>query len=531
MKDVIWPSWPAATVPLASPGLLVADRYQLRSQVGVGAMGAVWLAQDQRLNRSVALKQVVLAAGLDHRQATEARQRILREGRIAARLQHPHAVSIYDVTMHDGEPWLVMEYVPSRSLANVLTDEGLLSDTQAARIGMQLADALNAAHQAGIVHRDVKPGNVLITDDGTAKLVDFGIARAAGDITVTQTGVLTGTPDYFAPEVARGAQPTPEADIFALGATLYICVEGQPPFGVSTNPMTHLLMIADGAVRPPRQAGRLAPVLERLLAADPTERPSASASGALLRAVAHAAPTDSAQPGPVPVPRPETGGTGEPEPRTTHIPPPRSAPDGWLPPGSALPPGRALPPTPRELAAAAIGSSTGRAAQRQRALERRRRLTAVGLVAAAGLLLVGISTGLSHRTDGNRTDGNRPATSGQLAAAAGGSSAAPARTASDGELAEAVRGYFALLPGEPADAWRRLTARAQSQLGGVGAYRDYWDDIASLRLISTSTSTAEQAVRAQLRLQTDDGQSRTATQRLTLVPGPDGSWLIDAVGG
>ncbi|HEY2204275.1 MAG TPA: serine/threonine-protein kinase, partial [Pseudonocardia sp.] len=192
MKDLDWPSWPTATVPLAHPGLLVADRYQLRSQIGVGAMGAVWLALDQRLNRLVALKQVVLEPGLDPRQAAEARQRILREGRIAARLQNQHAVAIYDVTMHDGEPWLVMEYVPSRSLAAVLTEDGLLTDKRAARIGMQLADALDAAHRAGIVHRDVKPGNVLIGQDGAAKLVDFGIARASGDITVTQTGVLTG---------------------------------------------------------------------------------------------------------------------------------------------------------------------------------------------------------------------------------------------------------------------------------------------------------------------------------------------------
>ncbi len=528
MKDVVWPSWPLSTVPLATPGLLVADRYQLRTQVGVGAMGAVWLAQDQRLNRSVALKQVVLAAGLDHRQATEARQRILREGRIAARLQHPHAVSIYDVTMHEGEPWLVMEYVPSRSLATVLTDEGLLSDREAARIGMQLADALSAAHQAGIVHRDVKPGNVLITEDRTAKLVDFGIARAAGDITVTQTGVLTGTPDYFAPEIARGAQPTPEADIFALGATLYICVEGQPPFGTSKNPMTHLLTIADGAVRPPRQAGRLAPVLDRLLAVDPATRPSASVSGALLRGVAQASPTGGPGPvpGPIPGPRPASSGSADPEPRTTHIPPPRSAPDSWLPPG------RALPPTPRELAAAATGSTTGRAAQRQRAIERRRRLTAMALVAVAGLVLIGVSAGLSDRTGGDRTGGDRSAASAQLSGAPGEVVAgAQGRTASDAELAETVRGYFASLPGEPADAWARLTDRARVQLGGAGTYDDYWADVAALRLISTSTSAAEQVVRAQLRLETDDGQSRTTTQRLAVVPGPDGGWLIDAIGG
>jgi eukaryotic-like serine/threonine-protein kinase len=282
VSEVSWPYWPSATVALAHPGLLIAQRYRLIEQVGVGAMGAVWLGTDLRLNRKVALKQVVLEPGLDPRRATEARQRILREGRISARLKHPHAVAIYDVSMQEGEPWLVMEYLRARSLANVLTMEGLLSDKAAARVGVQLADALDAAHHAGIVHRDVKPGNVLICDNGTVKLSDFGIARAAGDITVTQTGVLTGTPDYFAPEVARGEAPTPEADMFSLGATLYISVEGEPPFGVQNNALTKMHMVAAGKIRPPQRAGHLTGVLTRLLDSDPARRPSASEARTML---------------------------------------------------------------------------------------------------------------------------------------------------------------------------------------------------------------------------------------------------------
>jgi serine/threonine protein kinase len=522
MKDVDWPMWPTATVPLANPGLLVGERYELRSQIGVGAMGAVWLAQDQRLNRAVALKQVVLEPGLDHRQATEARQRILREGRIAARLQHPHAVSIYDVAVHEGEPWLVMEYMPSRSLAAVLTEDGLLCDWEAARVGLHLADALDAAHEAGIVHRDVKPGNVLIGQNGTAKLVDFGIARASGDVTVTQTGVLTGTPDYFAPEVARGAKPTPEADIFALGATLYICVEGQPPFGTNTNALTQLQVVADGAIRAPRQAGRLTPVLRRLLAAEPGDRPSAREAAELLRAVAFDTGPEAGPRGrSVSDPARRTGPDPISDPRTTKIPPPRSAPESWMPPG------RALPPTPRELAAkSVIEIPTGRAAHRVQRMDSdlRRRLIVIAVAAVAALaVLILVMQVLNAAGD--------HASAAPARAAGALSPVETTRTATDDELTAAARTYFAMLPQDAPGAWHRLTSRAQIQLGGQNAYTAFWAGVSSLKLISTSTSDADQSVRAQLQLQTTDGQSRTSTQRLVVVPGPDGQWLIDIVGG
>jgi serine/threonine protein kinase len=518
--------WPTASVALANPGLLVGERYELRSQIGVGAMGAVWLAQDQRLDRAVALKQVVLEPGLDHRQATEARQRILREGRIAARLQHPHAVSIYDVAVHEGEPWLVMEYMPSRSLAAVLTEDGLLCDWEAARVGLQLADALDAAHEAGIVHRDVKPGNVLIGQNGTAKLVDFGIARASGDVTVTQTGVLTGTPDYFAPEVARGAKPTPEADIFALGATLYICVEGQPPFGTNTNALTQLQVVADGAIRAPRQAGRLTPVLRRLLALEPADRPTAQEAAELLRAVGYEAGEPAPRRRPVTDPARRTGPDPIADPRTTKIPPPRSAPESWMPSG------RALPPTPRELAAKSVVEiPTGRAAHRVQGrvrvrgmnLDTRRRLIVIAVAAVAALAVLTLvmqiaRAGESHVLQAGAGAGNPPAV---------GSS----RTASDAELTAAARTYFAMLPHDVTDAWQRLTSKAQIQLGGQNAYATFWNGISSLRLISTNTSSADQSVQAQLQLETTDGQPRTSTQKLVVVPGPEGQWLIDTVGG
>ncbi|MBA2323265.1 MAG: protein kinase [Pseudonocardiales bacterium] len=283
------------------------------------------------------------------------------------------------------------------------------------------------------MHRDVKPGNVLVSHDGVAKLVDFGIARASGDITVTQTGVLTGTPDYFAPEVARGGKPTPEADIFALGATLYICVEGQPPFGTNKNVLTQLQVVADGTIRPPRQACQLTSVLLALLAADPGRRPDARRAATLLRAVADGTPsTPAPRPTADPMPAPEA------DPLTTKIPPPRTAPESWLPPG------RALPPTPRELAAISTPIPTGRAAHRLPALDARRRLTVIALIAVAACAVL---TAAMLSMIAGRDHDIVPLT--PIPDAVVGAPA-PARIVPDSELTNAVRSYFALPPRDSA---------------------------------------------------------------------------------
>src|SRR3978361_476491 len=223
------------TRPLTAPGRLVAGRYRLQSQIGGGGMGAGWLARDELLGRQIAIKQVISAPGVTPEQTDQQRQRALREGRIAARLSHPHAISVYDVALEHGQPWLVMEYLPSRSLAEGLTEDGLLRVDQVAQVGAQVADALAATHAAGIGHRDVKPANVLIgrgdNVEGIVKITDFGISHASGDVTLTQTGQITGTPAFLAPEVAQGEEPLPPSDVFSLGATLYTCLEGEPPCG------------------------------------------------------------------------------------------------------------------------------------------------------------------------------------------------------------------------------------------------------------------------------------------------------------
>ncbi|MFC9471464.1 serine/threonine-protein kinase [Nocardia sp. NPDC056952] len=265
---------------------LIAGRYRLTDPIGTGAMGVVWRATDVRLRRTVAVKQVLLAPGLTGTQALEGKLRAMREGRIAARLHHPNAITVFDVAEEDGQPWLVMEYMNAPSLAVKLAGGVTLPPIEVAGIGAQAAAALSAAHDAGIMHRDVKPANLLVGDDGTVKLTDFGISHATGDVTVTATGFLAGTPAYLAPEIARGDNPKPAADVFALGSTLYAASEGAPPFGEGDNPLAVLHAVARGVVPEPKNAGPLAPVLMWLLTASADDRPTMAQARVALEDVA-----------------------------------------------------------------------------------------------------------------------------------------------------------------------------------------------------------------------------------------------------
>ncbi len=273
---------------------LVGGRYRLDRRIGSGAMGVVWQAYDERLRRAVAVKQLRLEPGLDPAEADEARQRAMREGRIAARLHHPNAVSVFDVVDEDDAPWLVMEYVPSRSLAQEMSQRKMLPPEEVGRIGAQVAHALVAAHAAGIVHRDIKPANILLGEDGTVKITDFGISRAQGDVSVTKTGLIAGTPAYLAPEVAYGRNPEAPSDVFSLGSTLYAAVEGMPPFGLSENTLGLLHAVAAGRITPPRRAGILTDALTHLLNADPAARPTAVTAAWWLDTVARGSRPDIA---------------------------------------------------------------------------------------------------------------------------------------------------------------------------------------------------------------------------------------------
>ena len=251
----------------------VAGRYRLRERLGHGAMGVVWHGYDEQLHRAVAIKELVVPQGDDDK-ADRARSRAMREARLAARLEHPNAIRVYDAVEEDGQPWLVMEYMPSRSLAGIIAEQGELPPKEVALIGCQVAHALAAAHRHKILHRDVKPANILVGEQDV-KITDFGISRLTDDGTATLTGTNTvGTPAFFAPEVARGEQAGFPSDVFSLGATLYNAVEGTPPFGKLDNTIQMLHKVASGEYRRPEKAGPLLPVLERMLQYDPDARPT-----------------------------------------------------------------------------------------------------------------------------------------------------------------------------------------------------------------------------------------------------------------
>ena len=260
------------------PDYLLAGRYRLAGKLGGGGMGAVWLATDTLLHRQVAVKQVTSTTELSPAQAVEVRNRAMREGRIAARLSSPHAIAMHDVALVDGEPWLIMEYLSSRSLAQALGSTDSLPPFEVAQIGAQIADALTEAHEAGIVHRDIKPGNILIADRGKdlgiVKISDFGISRAKGDVEASDDSVITGTPAYFAPEVARGQDPTAASDVFSLGATLYTAIEGKPPFDIDHDSIALLHRVAKGQIISPTRSGDLTGPLLHMLEPDPARRPT-----------------------------------------------------------------------------------------------------------------------------------------------------------------------------------------------------------------------------------------------------------------
>ncbi|MFD0905599.1 serine/threonine-protein kinase [Actinomadura sediminis] len=266
-------------------GRLLAGRYRLLSVVGRGGMGTVWRAVDETLDREVAVKEVVLPHGLADDERENRHRRTLREARASARLGHPGVVTVHDVVDEDGRPWIVMELVRGRSLQDIIDADGPLDPGRAAAIGRQVVGALRAAHAIGILHRDVKPANVLVTADDRAVLTDFGIAQVAGDATLTGTGMVMGSPAYMSPERVKGDAALPASDLWALGATLYAACEGKAPHHRS-DAMAVLAAVMTQDAPPPRNAGPLAPVLVGLLERDPAVRTNAQQAEEALAAIA-----------------------------------------------------------------------------------------------------------------------------------------------------------------------------------------------------------------------------------------------------
>ncbi len=260
---------------------LIGNRYRLEQSIGRGGMGTVWRGRDEVLGRDVAVKEVRFPSELGGDEQAELRERTLREARASAKLNHPNVVTTYDVVEEGGRPWIVMELLHSRSLSEVLRDDGPLPPHRVAEIGVGMLGALEASHRLGVIHRDVKPGNVLITDDGRSVLTDFGIATMAGDPSLTSTGVVLGSPAYMSPERARGLRPGAPADLWSLGATLYAAVEGRPPFD-SDNALGTLTSVISDPVEPPAVDGPLREAILGLLAKEPADRLSIDQTRALL---------------------------------------------------------------------------------------------------------------------------------------------------------------------------------------------------------------------------------------------------------
>jgi serine/threonine protein kinase len=286
---------------------VVAGRYALDGVLGRGGMGTVWLATDRVLARQVALKELTFSVELTDEERGILRERTMREARAAARLDHPHVATVYDVVEEDGKPWLVMKHVSARSLQEILEDQGPLAPAAVARIGLDLLAALEAAHEIGIVHRDVKPANVLVAADGRACLTDFGIATTTGDSSLTTYGTLIGSPSYMAPERANGEDPRPPVDLWSLGATLYAAVEGRPPFNRG-EAMATLLSVVSEHPAPMLRAGPLEPALRGLLTKDSARRSTAATARPQLEAVvAGRAAEPTAPPAEAPPPPPAPG--------------------------------------------------------------------------------------------------------------------------------------------------------------------------------------------------------------------------------
>ncbi|MDX3075044.1 serine/threonine-protein kinase [Streptomyces sp. MI02-7b] len=344
---------------------VVAERYRLIGELGRGGMGVVWLARDELLGREVAVKEVKAPPGFDERDTARLYARLEQEGRAAARVEHPNVVKVYDVAMADGNPWIVMELIRGLTLADVLDAEGPMAVRRAADIGSKVLAALRVAHAAGVLHRDVKPGNVLIGNDGRVVLTDFGIAMIEGTSALTRTGELVGSPEYLAPERALGRRPGPASDLWSLGVLLYVAVEGGSPFRRDTA-LSTMRAVVDEPLPPPGRAGPLGPVIAGLLRKDPAARLPAAEAGRQLEALASGRP---AGPGPVAAAHPPTEAA-----LTVTAPQPVRDPDRGRTPVRTTP----LPPPPRDEPPAA--TATGRP---RRAL----------LALAAGVLALALGAG------------------------------------------------------------------------------------------------------------------------------------------
>ncbi len=411
---------------------MIAGRYALEREVGRGGMGAVWLARDTKLDRPVAVKRI---GGLRGEVDDNTLARILREARLAAALHHPHVVPVFDLVDDGGQHWLVMEYVDGLTLNALVRDRGALSPDQVAGLVRQLADALDAAHRAGIVHRDVKPSNVLVTRDGQVKLTDFGIARGLGDTTLTTTGLLVGSPAYLAPEVVSGQPATPASDVWSLGATVYFALVGKPAYDTQTNLVGTLYKIVHEDPPRPDEAGWLAPLLAGTMTVDPQRRWSMGEVLGFLRQ------------GP-----------------TAAVPAAGTEPTARLAPVEQSPPTRAVAPPPTPAPTPAPAPDRGRRGARP--------LAVLAVLAVVVAVLAAAVWAFTRGQDDQRaqTPGPSAPTSSRTSSAP--ASPTPSPTAEG--MTAFVTTYLDTVTQDPAAGWDMLTPQFQQQSGSFKEYRKAW---------------------------------------------------------
>ncbi|MFD7061042.1 serine/threonine-protein kinase [Streptomyces sp. NPDC059906] len=393
---------------------VIAGRYRLLSPLGRGGMGTVWRARDEVLRREVAVKEVRAPAGLSQADVGRMYARLEREAWAAARISHPNVVTVYDVATDAGRPWIVMELVRGLSLADLLDAEGPLEPRRAGLIGAEVLAALRAAHAAGVLHRDVKPANVLLANDGRVVLTDFGIARVEGSEALTMTGEVVGSPEFLAPERALGRTPGPASDLWSLGVLLYAAVEGVSPFRQDT-PLSTLRAIVDEELPPPRRAGALGPVVRGLLRKDPAGRLPADEAERALRLVG-------------------AGGA-----RSGRGPRTGTPPSGAFAPTVVTHPGPPTAPTPPMPVPAAGDTSAAGAPGAPRGRDRRARAVLVVGLAVLVLALAGLTYSLLDRSDGGggtEGSGGSPDPGATSAATSGGGEPSPPASSSGSDGGE-----------------------------------------------------------------------------------------------
>lgn len=483
----------------------VTDRYTLHREIGRGGSGAVWLGRDEVLGRDVALKRVGMPPGAVDADILRAE----REARLAARVNHPNVVAVFDLVETADSHWLVMEYVAGTTLAKAIDTRGPMPLDTAAPLLAKIADALAAAHAADIVHRDVKPSNILLGDDGSVKLTDFGIARGVADPSLTQTGLVTGSPAYLSPEVASGASATPASDVWSLGATMFHALAGKPPYDVGDNVLGGMYKIVHEEPPRLRNAGWLAPLLEMTMSRDAAERPSMSDVRDYLRA----RPGDQAAAAAI-LDRTPTRET--PAVATTTAP---------LAPQPTAPPSESLtiigPPVP-----VAPGAAEGEPSRDRRAGT----LAIVGGAIAAVIAVVGVIVLLNSGGDDEPSQAAGEASSQADDQQGEGGSPAPSDTASETtapptatELEAFAEAYVDTASTDPAAGFRQLTPAYQAR---SPEYEEFWGSVSNPRILDVSGDPESMTVTYTYRYNMRGSGNVTETVTLDLVE-RDGQLLID----